>query len=177
MPRFSVLLFIAIMSVCRPAFTQGANPMSDHYKAQWQNERDLITKMADKMPEADYRFKPTPEMQDFGQRMLHVATFNMRACAAVTGSGKTLPQNNMPSKADAMAAIAAANAECDAVFNTLTDQMLMTKMVPFGRGGMRPLFAALEANPLEHAQEVYGYSAVYLRLKGIVPPSSDRNER
>ena len=176
MTRLSVLC-TALMLAAGPVFAQGGNPMSDHYKAQWQNVRDLITKMADKMPDADYRFKPMPEMQDYGQRMMHVATFNLRACAAVTGSGKTLPQNNMPSKADVMAAITAANAECDAVFNTLTDQMLMTKMVPFGRGGMRPLFAALEANPLEHAQEVYGYSAVYLRLKGIVPPSSDRNER
>ena len=171
------LLFVSVSLAAAPAFAQGGNPMSDHFKAQWQNVRDLMTKMADKMPEADYRFKPTPEMQDFGQRMFHVAAFNMRACAAVTGSGKTLPQNNAPSKADAVAAITAANAECDAVFNGLTDQQLTTKMVPFGRGAMRPLYQALEANPLEHAQEVYGYSAVYLRLKGIVPPSSDRNER
>jgi hypothetical protein len=170
-------LFIAIMIAAAPAWAQGGNPMSDHYKAQWTNVRDLLVKMADKMPDADYRFKPTPEMQDFGQRVLHVATFNMRACAAVTGSGKTLTAPAMPTKAEATAALKEANAECDAVFNSLTDQMLMTKMVPFGRGGMRPLFAALEANPLEHAQEVYGYMAPYLRLKGLVPPSSDRNER
>ena len=62
-------LFIAIMIAAAPAYAQGGNPMSDHYKAQWANVRDLLVKMADKMPDADYRFKPTPEMQDFGQRV------------------------------------------------------------------------------------------------------------
>jgi hypothetical protein len=173
------MLLTAVMLAAGPgpAFAQGGNPMSDHFKAQWTNIRDLLTRMANAMPEADYRFKPTPEMQDFGQRMAHVITFNVRACSAAAGAQKNPTFSAAPTKAEVMAAMKEGNAECDAVFNGLTDQMLMTKMVPFGRGGMRPLFAALEANPLEHAQEVYGYSAVYLRLKGIVPPSSDRNER
>ena len=46
-----------------------------------------------------------------------------------------------------------------------------------GRGGQRTKLALIEGNVLEHSQEVYGYMCVYLRLKGIVPPSSDRTER
>jgi hypothetical protein len=171
------MLFIAVMLAGGPAYAQGANPMSEHYKAQWANIRDLHVRLADKMPEADYRFKPTPEMQDFGQRAAHVVTFNMRACTTAQGAQKIPTFSAAPTKAEVMAAMKEANAVCDTLFNSLTDQQLMTKMVPFGRGGMRLLFAALEANPLEHAQEMYGYLAVYLRLKGIVPPSSDRNER
>jgi len=37
--------------------------------------------------------------------------------------------------------------------------------------------AVIQGNILEHSQEMYGYMAPYLRLKGLVPPSSDRNER
>jgi hypothetical protein len=68
-----------------------------------------------------------------------------------------------------------ANEECDSVFNSLTDSDLQ-KMVSAGRG-QRSEFALLEGLVLEHSQEVYGYAALYLRLKGIVPPSSERNER
>jgi hypothetical protein len=155
---------------------QSANPYSTHLKGQWTNIRDLLVKMADRMPEENYRFKPTPEMQDFGERMAHVVTFNMRGCSAVKGEQKPLMFSMPPTKAEVAAAMKQANDECDSVFNSLTDADLM-KMVTVGRGAPRSVFAALEALVLEHAQEVYGYSAVYLRLKGIVPPSSDRNEK
>ena len=64
---------------------QNANPISTHLKGQWVNIRDLLVKMADRMPEENYRFKPTPEMQDFGERMAHVVTFNMRGCSGCEG--------------------------------------------------------------------------------------------
>ena len=54
--------------------------------------------MADKMTEENYRFKPTPEMQDFGQRMAHVINFNMRGCAAVKGETKPLMFSAAPTK-------------------------------------------------------------------------------
>ena len=82
-----------------------------------------------------------------------------------------------------------ANQECDSVFGfdlhgagagagpaSLTDAEGV-KMVTGGRGGPRTKIAVLEGTVLEHSQEMYGYLAVYLRLKGIVPPSSDRNEQ
>jgi hypothetical protein len=155
---------------------QNANPLSTHLKGQWTNIRDLLVKMADRMPEENYRFKPTPEMQDFGERMAHVITFNVRGCAAVKGEQKPLMFSMPPTKAEVMAAMKTANDECDSVFNSLTDADL-GKMIAFGRGGQRSEFAVIEANVLEHAQEVYGYTAVYMRLKGMVPPSSDRNEK
>jgi DinB superfamily len=155
---------------------QDANPFSTHLKGQWANIRDLLVKMADRMPEENYRFKPTPELQDFGERMAHVVTFNMRGCSAVKGEQKPLTFSKPPTKAEVAAAMKQTNDECDSVFNSLTDADL-TKMVTVGRGAPRSEFAVLEALVLEHAQEVYGYSAVYLRLKGLVPPSSDRNEK
>jgi len=78
-----------------------------------------------------------------------------------------------PSKAEIVAAMKQVNEECDSVFNSFTDADL-SKMVSF-RGGQRSELWVAESM-LEHSQELYGYMAVYLRLKGIVPPSSDRNE-
>jgi hypothetical protein len=155
---------------------QSANPISTHLKGQWVNIRDLLAKMADRMPEENYRFKPTPEMQDFGERMAHVLTFSMRGCAGVKGEQKTLMFSMPPTKAEVAAAMKQTNDECDSVFSSLTDADL-TKPVNLGRGAPRPEIAVLEGLVLEHSQEVYGYTAVYLRLKGLVPPSSDHNEK
>ena len=172
---FAGLLTVILVAACG-LHAQDANPISANMKQSWTNIRDLLTRMADKMPAEDYRFKPTPEMQDFGQRVAHVIGFNMRACAQMMGHENNLNLGTAPSRAEVVAAMKQANAECDGVFNTLTDAELV-KMVPAGRGGERLKLALLQGNVLEHSQEMYGYLAVYLRLKGIVPPSSDRNER
>jgi uncharacterized protein YggE len=176
MKRILAVVAAAIFVGTCAMYAQEGNPISTQLKGSWANARDLLTKMADKMPDENYRFKPTPELQDFGQRMAHVITFSMRACSQVKGEQKNLSFSAAPTKAEVTAAMKQANEECDSVFNSLTDADLQ-KMVNAGRGGQRSAFALLEGLVLEHSQEVYGYTAVYMRLKGLVPPSSDRNER
>jgi hypothetical protein len=155
---------------------QDPNPISANMKQSWTNTKALLIRMAEKMPEESYKFKPTPEMEDFGRRMVHVIGFNMRSCAQVKGEQKNLTLAATASKAEIVAAMKEANEECDSAFNSMTDAELM-KTVAGGRGAPRMKLAILQGTVLEHSQEMYGYMAVYLRLKGIVPPSSDRNER
>jgi hypothetical protein len=153
-----------------------ANPLSANFKASWANISSLLSRMAEKMPEEHYRFKPTPEMADFGTRIAHAVNFNMRGCATAKAETKPLTFSAAPTKAEVLAAMKETNAYCDAVFNAMTDADAMT-MIAGGRGGPRPKFAILQGTVLEHSQEMYGYMAPYLRLKGVVPPSSDRNEK
>ena len=169
---------IAAVLAVSVALNAQDNPLSANMKASWANIRDLLVKMADKMPDDAYRFKPTPEMEDFGQRMAHEFSFNMRICAMLKGEQKSVnvSERGTPSKAEILAAIKESNAECDSVFDSLTDAQAL-QMVTGGRGGPRLRQAILAGSILEHSQEMYGYMAVYLRLKGVVPPSSDRNER
>lgn len=177
MKRVSMLLVVALLAGVCSLHAQDANPITTNLKASWVNVRDLIAKMGDKMSDENYRFKPTPDIQDFGQRMAHVITFNMRACAQIKGdTPPALAFSPAPTKAEVMAANKQANDECDSMFSTLTDADLM-KTINTGRGGPRLKLAVIEGTLLQHANEVYGYMCVYLRLKGIVPPSSDRNER
>jgi hypothetical protein len=168
-----VAVMLAGMGTLR---AQEANPLSANMKASWTNIRDLLAKMADKMPAEDYRFKATPELQDFGQRMAHAVQFIMRGCATANGDQKTVTVSAAPTKPEVLTAMKEASAECDAVFGSLTDADAL-KMISAGRGGQRLKQAVLQGTVLEHSQEMYGYMAVYLRLKGIVPPSSDHNER
>jgi hypothetical protein len=167
---------IAQAQVGRAAGPGDGNPLSANMKASWTNIRDLITRMGEAMPEENYRFKATPEVQDFGVRMAHAVTFMMRGCATAKADQKTVTFSAAPTRAEVLAGMKEASAECDEVFNALTDADLLT-MINSGRGGQRLKQAVLQSQVLEHSQEMYGYMAVYLRLKGIVPPSSNRNER
>ena len=177
MNRIATIVIAAMLAAASSARAQTpANPLSANFKASWTNISSLLARMAEKMPEEHYRFKPTPEMADFGTRIAHAANFNMRGCATVKGETKTLTFSAAPTKAEVLAAMKETNAYCDGVFNALTDADAMA-MVAGGRGGPRPKFAILQGTVLEHSQEMYGYMAPYLRLKGIVPPSSDRNEK
>jgi hypothetical protein len=72
-----------------------------------------------------------------------------------------------------MEAVKIANTECDSIFNSLTDADVLKMVAGTGIGRQRLELAVIVGDVLEHAQEVYGYLAVYMRLKGIVPPSSD----
>jgi len=167
----SSILIIAATACLLQA--QDANAISANEKQSWNNIRNLLTKEAAKMPEDNYKFKPVSEIQDFGARVAHIVTSNMRTCANLKGEQKTVSLTATSSKADIAAAMKEAWDECDSVFNSLTDADLH-KMIA-GRGGQRPELAVIQGM-LEHSQEMYGYMAVYLRLKGVVPPSSDRNE-
>jgi hypothetical protein len=64
---------------------QDANPLSANEKQSWNNLKNLLTKEAAKMPEENYKFKPVPELQDFGTRVAHIVTANMRTCASLKG--------------------------------------------------------------------------------------------
>jgi len=166
---------VSVGALVAPAHAQDS-PITTNMKGSWNNVKGLLERMAEKMPEENYSFKPSPEMQSFGQRLGHVISFNMRGCAQVKGEQKAVTLSPTSSKADLLAAMKEANQECDSVFGSLTDAEGV-KMVAGGRGGARTKIGVLEGTVLEHSQEMYGYLAVYLRLKGIVPPSSDRNEQ
>lgn len=168
---------IVAAALCFPPLlllAQDANPVSTGLKQSWDNIKVLLTKEADKMPADSYSFKPAPDVQDFSARVAHIVGANMRTCAALKGDRKTLTLAADASKADLAAAMKEAWEECDSVFDSLTDADAHTMIS--GRGGQRSKLIVAEGL-LEHSQEVYGYMAVYLRLKSIVPPSSDRNER
>ena len=176
MNRTAIALAAIMLAGAGALHAQDPNLLAKNMKDSWTNLRDLFVKMADKMPAEEYRFKATPEVQDFGVRMGHAIQFMMRGCATAAGEQKPLTISAAPTKPEIVAAMKDAAAECDTVFGALTDADLM-KTITAGRGGPRLKQAVLQGTVLEHSQEMYGYLAVYLRLKGIVPPSSDHNER
>ena len=168
---------IAVLISAGVLEAQTSNPLVAEAKFPWTVVRDNLLKMAEKMPAENYGFKPVPEIETFGQRVAHIAGANLRVCQGVSG-GQQRPFSppSVGSKAELVALLKEASAACNAAFDTLTDATAMDKISsrlggPFPPEPMRTKLSTLY-NMVRHSNEVYGYMCVYLRLKGIVPPSS-----
>lgn len=169
MNRYTTIVLAAAMAAAA-ARAQTGNPLIGETKQAYTAIKNNLQKMAEKMPEENYSFKATPDVRTFGQLVAHVADAQMRTCAAVKGEQKQANAGSKTSKADLVAALLESSAECDAAFESLTDANAM-EVIAAGRGKRSRLGALI--GTVIHDNEEYGYMAVYLRLKGIVPPSSE----
>jgi hypothetical protein len=146
------------------------NPLSAEVKRMYEGTKNNLTRAAEKVPEDLYSFKPAPTVRNFGEEVGHAAEWNMISCASAKGEPATNPAAGKTSKADLMAALKSAFDYCDAVYNSLTDASA-TQMADF-RGRQQTRLATLYFN-VSHNNETYGTMVPYMRIKGIVPPSSE----
>lgn len=147
------------------------NPFSADTKQSYTGIKNTITRAADKMPEANYSFKPVPEVRTYGEIIGHIADIQVMLCGLVKGEQKQGTAGTKTSKADLMAALKASFDYCDGVYNSMTDAAGAQKVKMFGRELTK--LGVLEFNT-SHDNEMYGTAVAYLRMKGIVPPSSER---
>lgn len=149
-----------------------ANPISASEKGFYGVVSGQVVAAAEKMPEDNYSFKPTPDVRSFGQLVGHLADAQYGLCAEAAGEPN--PKKNIEktktSKADLVAALKEAVAYCDKVYADMTDAQgaQMGKLMNFTVAKM----TILSVNTA-HTDEHYGNMVTYLRLKGIVPPSSE----
>ena len=135
---------------------------------------------AEKMPEADYSFKPgsTPEARTYAQVIAHIAQAQFGQCSGLKGvpnpiAGKQLEQE-LKTKAEVTKALADSFAMCDELFANLTDASA-TEMVKAGQNEQTR--AASLYGVIVHGNEMAGTAYVYLRSKNIVPPSTENAQR
>jgi len=147
------------------------NPLSTEFKQMYTGVKNNLIKMAEKMPEENYGFKATPDVRTFGQLMAHIADSQARTCSAVNGGEpKAVNAGSKTAKADIVAAMKESFAICDTAVDGLTDATAV-QMIKTPRGERSKLGALMGL--VSHSNEEYGYSAVYMRLKGVTPPSSE----
>lgn len=127
---------------------------------------------AEKMPEENYGFKPADSVRSFGQVVGHVADSQYFFCSAVLGEKNPalMIEKTKTSKADLIASLRGAFATCDRAHDGMTDASASETVKVF-KGDMSKR-DALTANTM-HGVEHYGNLVVYLRMKNIVPPSSE----
>jgi len=170
MTRSSLLLLAACLTGVCALHAQTPNPLIAETKASYHTIKGYLTRAAAAMPEEAYTFKPTPDIRTFGALLGHIADHQMRYCSAARGTPRQTDFLSKTAKADLVEALATSFKECDAAWDSVTDANATEMM------GSRSRLGTLILDVV-HSNEEYGYMSVYFRLKGIVPPSSDRAGR
>ena len=131
-----------------------------------------IERAAEKMPEEQFAFKPDPAVRSFGQILGHIADADYLFCSAFLGENNPSPaiEKTKTTKSELTSALHDAFAYCNRAYDKLTDVNANETVKAFGQE--RNKLGVLWFNA-SHNLEHYGNLVVYLRLKGIVPPSSD----
>ncbi len=144
-------------------------------KPVFEQVQGYITAAAEQVPEETYAFAPTPEVRTFGQLIGHVANANYFICAKALGEKSPATANiekTVTSKDGLEKALAESFAYCEKAF-AQDDAAAMGEADMFGTKRTR-LFAL--AFVIAHDFEHYGNIVTYMRMNGMVPPSSQRSE-
>jgi uncharacterized damage-inducible protein DinB len=157
---------------------QTANPLTAGAKRTYDIIKGYVTRSAEKMPEEHYAFKPSPDVRSFGQLVGHLADANYGFCAGAAAEkppmggfdGTVSIEKTKTTKADLAKALADSFAYCDKVHAGMTDAA-GAAVVTFFTGEMAKL-SILEFNT-HHNFEHYGNMVTYMRMKNLVPPSSE----
>lgn len=170
------LPIILLCLLALPAFAQSSdNPFSTMNKRGYERTKGILLRSAEKMPEENYSFKPVDTVRSYGQIIGHLADAQYLFCSLV--SGEKNPGLNIEktktSKADLVAALKEGFAYCDKVYDAMTDATAIQTVKFFGSEA--PKYAVLSVNT-GHNMEHYGNLVTYMRIKGIVPPTSEKGQ-
>ena len=156
----------------QPQAAPPANPITASEKGFYSYVSNAVMGGAQKMPEEHYSFKPTPEVRSFGQIVGHVADANYMFCSQSLGEPNPSKgiEKTKTSKADLVAALKDAVAYCNKAFDSMSDTK-GSQMVKFMNFDIAKL--TLFSINTAHTDEHYGNMVTYLRIKGIVPATSE----
>ena len=165
-----VLLLLAVPSL---ALAQNPNPLTANAKVQFGALSGFVVRSAEKVPEGLYNFRPTAEVRTFSELFGHVADAMFAMCSTAVSAKppRTGIEKAVTRKAELVAALKEAVTYCNTVYDGMTDQKGSSETVPF-YFGPTPRLSVLYF-VVTHTYEHYGNLVTYMRLKNIVPPSSE----
>lgn len=136
--------------------------------------RELVSRTAEKVPKELYSFKPTEAVRSLGGLLGHIADGHYLLCRFAAGETPKVetPSEKKTSKAEIVAALEEAYAFCDGVAAKIDDA---TGAEPVKLFGTQMTKLGVLAMNNSHTWEHYGNLVTYMRLKNIVPPSSERS--
>ncbi len=155
-----------------PAAAPQPNPLSAHSRMMYRGVKGILIRSAELMPEENYSFKPTESVRSFGKIVGHVADSQYAFCSSVRGEKNPAPnvEKTKTKKADLIAALTDAFAYCDKAYDNMTDASAVETVKFFS--GDTPKLGVLTVNVV-HTIEHYGNLVTYMRMKDIIPPTSD----
>ena len=140
-------------------------------RMQYESVRDLILRTARGVPAEVLAYRPTEEVRSFSELLGHVANASFMFCSVVLDEDSPSSTNyeEVTDQAGLVAGLEEAFAYCDRAHTGLSGQSLMEEVSLFGQTGSRIWVLVFNAT---HDWEHYGNLVTYMRLNGIVPPSS-----
>lgn len=184
----SVLILAIVVSATTSAGAQGPPSLVTMMSGVAQQSLGAVAAAAAAMPEADYGFRPAPGARSFGELVAHVADANRGFCSAMAGAREPLDasvEKTVHAKAAIVRHLDESITLCRKALATLTDAALPAPKA-FGGGALidgteipvRDLPAGLLVTLLAtHTEREYGKLTIYLRAKGLVPPTSQPRSR
>jgi len=166
------LIAVLMVGLAAPAFAQG-KALADALTRMHAGVARNVVEAAEKMPEAEFGFQPAKDVRTFGEFVGHVANGEFNYCARAKGEANPNKEDfeKVTGKAALVTGIKAAVAYCDGIYKAMADAAL-SEMVAMGQS-QQPRGQILVQN-ISHTNEHYGNLVTYMRLKGLVPPSTER---
>lgn len=162
---------VLTLSTCALLAQTPAGPSAEVLRS-YTGLKANILKAADRMPADAYGYKPVPDVRTFARVVNHITEAQLHACGAVNGTATSATTATESTEKTAIVqALQASFAECDKAMATLTATNL-TDMLQAGSGQRSRI--GLLWGTVSHDNEQYATLALYLRLKGLVPPSSEK---
>ena len=163
-----------ILALAQGSTSAPANPISTSTAKMYTMLSGVVVAAAEKMPEANYSFKPTADVRTFGQLVGHLADSQYYFCSLAAGETPPVSgiEKSKTSKADLVVALKDAVAYCNKIYAAMTDAKgsETTKLMNMDMARMTVL-----SGNVAHDYEHYGNMATYMRIKGIVPPTSEKS--
>lgn len=138
----------------------------------WNDAGRKIIAMAEDFPEAQYDWKPTPEVRSFAEQLLHAAgsAYFFESFAKGQKPGEEDPKrSDFKSKAEIVAYVKKGFADGAKFIQEPGEAGLSKNVSLFGRN---VTLLGLWAEAAEHSGEHYGQLVLYYRMNKMVPPES-----
>lgn len=173
--RFTVCVVSAVMLVTggavlgqAPAQAPSTTTMASGLQRKYLEIKRNILETAEKMPEADFAFRPTPVIRNFGELFGHIANSQFNNCSSAKGEPNPragVDNERKTTRAEIVKALQDSFAYCDGAYSALTDATANELIMQEKNQQMRG-YALM--NNVWHDTEMYGHAATYLRLKGLL---------
>ena len=174
MKRILLLSSVMVLAAAAPALAQKAlaEALARSAAGTFRN----LVESAEKMPEAEYGFQATKDTRTFAGFIGHTINSAYNNCSRAKGEPNPNKEDleKVTSKATLVAAAKAVQAYCEAVYAAQTDASL-SEMVAAGQNQVPR--GQLLIGVVSHNMNEYGQTVILMRLKGIVPPTTERATR
>lgn len=173
---WQVLVLASLVATPAAAQQPSSDPLTAALKRGWDGVALNLRESAEKVPEDKYSFKPSPDVKPFSGEIGHGANTHYFFCARIKGEPNPNKENfeTLTSKAALVKALIASNEYCSSIFATANDKWLMEIV---GEGAQAQPRGAILAAHIAHSNETYGTIVPYMRMSGIVPPSTARTQK